>query len=100
MEHFNMDRSFHEDFGMMAPSALPFNLQVSSSLPAQFPEPEPLRKEPNLVTASSKSGKRHQYSKDQWEELKPLIRRLYNEENKTFSKVASILRDSHDFFPT
>lgn len=39
-------------------------------------------------------------SKDRWEELKPLIHRLYIDENKKFQEVAAILRDSYGFLPT
>jgi len=43
---------------------------------------------------------RQQLSKDEWESLKPLIQRLYIEENQTFRDIATTLRDSHGFFPT
>jgi hypothetical protein len=42
----------------------------------------------------------HQNLKKRWELLKPLIQRVYIEENKPFSYLASILRDEYDFTPT
>jgi len=39
-------------------------------------------------------------SHDSWEELKPLIYRLYIEENMAFSSVAKIIHESHGFLPT
>ena len=42
----------------------------------------------------------HQSLKKKWESLKPLIQRVYIEENKPFSYLASILRDEYDFTPT
>jgi len=38
--------------------------------------------------------------KTKWEELRPVIRRLYIEENKTFRKIAIILCNSYGFTPT
>jgi len=38
--------------------------------------------------------------KSKWEELKPVIRRLYIDENKTFRKIATIIRDTYNFTPT
>jgi hypothetical protein len=42
----------------------------------------------------------HQSLKKRWESLKPLIQRVYIEENKPFSYLASVLRDEYDFTPT
>jgi hypothetical protein len=42
----------------------------------------------------------HQSLKERWESLKPLIQRVYMEENKPFPYLASILRDEHEFKPT
>jgi hypothetical protein len=36
----------------------------------------------------------------QWESLKPLIQRIYIDENKPFPYLAKILREEHDFEPT
>jgi hypothetical protein len=46
------------------------------------------------------AGRRSQPSKDRWEDLKPYIRRVYMEENKTLQQLAEILRDEFEFFPT
>ena len=97
-----MDRSIHEDFEMVDSSALPFDLQASpSTLFLQSTEHSAIHDDrPLTAPISSTSGKRHQYSSAQWEELKPLIRRLYLDENRTFTDVATTLRDTHGFFPT
>jgi uncharacterized membrane protein len=39
-------------------------------------------------------------ARQQWESLKPLIQRVYIEENKSFPYLANILRDEHGFEPT
>jgi hypothetical protein len=43
---------------------------------------------------------RQLYSKEQWEAQKPVIYRLYNQENKPYSRVVEILRTKHNLFPT
>jgi hypothetical protein len=49
---------------------------------------------------SHPAGRRSQPSKDRWEDLKPYIRRVYMEENKTLQQLAEVLRDEFEFFPT
>jgi hypothetical protein len=39
-------------------------------------------------------------TRQQWESLKPLIQRVYIEENKPFPYLVNILRDEHGFEPT
>jgi hypothetical protein len=39
-------------------------------------------------------------TRQQWESLKPLIQRIYMEENKPFPYLERILRDEHGFEPT
>ena len=39
-------------------------------------------------------------ARQQWEILKPLIQRIYIEENKPFSFLAKVLRNEHGFEPT
>ena len=39
-------------------------------------------------------------TRQQWESLKPLIQRVYIEENKPFPYLANILRDEYGFEPT
>jgi hypothetical protein len=39
-------------------------------------------------------------TRQQWEALKPLIQRIYIEEDKPFPYLARILRDEHGFEPT
>jgi hypothetical protein len=36
----------------------------------------------------------------QWESLKPLIQRLYIEENKPFTDIVKIIREKYGFEPT
>ena len=36
----------------------------------------------------------------EWEDVKPLIRRVYLDENKPFNYLARILRTEHGFEPT
>lgn len=43
---------------------------------------------------------RQSLSREQWENLKDLISRLYVDENKTFRKIATILLEAHGFEPT
>jgi hypothetical protein len=45
-------------------------------------------------------GGRQLYSREQWETQKPVIYRLYNQENKPYIRVVEILRTKHNFFPT
>jgi hypothetical protein len=69
----------------------------STSIPRVF-----LPREPDeLIDPSSLGlGGRKTYSKEQWDAQKPVIRRLYNEENKPFKRVIEILRMEHNFVPT
>jgi hypothetical protein len=46
------------------------------------------------------SASRKMYPKEQWLALKPLIHRLYIDENQTFTKVAEYLQEHHGFNPT
>lgn len=43
---------------------------------------------------------RYVISNTQWEDLKPLIKQLYIEENRTFKCTAAILSDNYGFNPT
>jgi hypothetical protein len=93
--------SFHEEdsFTAQSASALPFNItaEVAGSYPEQIPM------ESRAANASQPHpglGGREQYSKEQWDAQKPVIRQLYNLENKPFKRVIDILRTEHNFFPT
>ena len=46
------------------------------------------------------NARRNKYSKQQWLELKPIIKQLYIDEGQTFSKVAEYLQEYHGFTPT
>jgi len=52
------------------------------------------------VSIPSARVQRQVLSQDQWEDLKPIIRRLYIEENQTFPKICTILSSTHGFTPT
>jgi hypothetical protein len=45
-------------------------------------------------------ARRKMYPKEQWLTLKPLIHRLYIDENQTFTKVAEYLQELYGFNPT
>jgi hypothetical protein len=51
------------------------------------------------TTVFQPSGVR-EISRQQWEGLKPLIQRVYIDENKPFPYLADILRKDHGFEPT
>jgi hypothetical protein len=46
------------------------------------------------------NARRKMYPKEQWLALKPVIQRLYIDENQTFTKVAEYLDQNHGFKPT
>jgi Clr5 domain len=46
------------------------------------------------------NARRKMYPKEQWLSLKPVIQRLYIDENQTFTKVAEYLDQNHGFKPT
>lgn len=57
----------------------------------------------NPLTMSSSEGTKlvkRQLTKDEWDALKPDIRKLYIDENKSFSQVSSVLKNDHQFNPT
>jgi len=43
---------------------------------------------------------RKQLKPEEWEELRPVIKKLFIDENKTYDKVAAFLRHRNDFHPT
>jgi hypothetical protein len=49
---------------------------------------------------SSTTGLRQQLSRQEWEVLKPLIERLYIEEDRTFAYIADFLSTQNKFRPT
>jgi len=52
-----------------------------------------------LHQVSSEPGVR-EATRQQWETLKPLIKRIYIDEDKPFPYLARILREEHQFEPT
>lgn len=51
-------------------------------------------------TAGSSTFLRQTLSKDEWDGLKPVIQRLYIEENHNFRMISTFLRDKYGFAPT
>jgi len=70
------------------------------SQPYRVIQPEPCSIVALPVPNPSARVARQVLSKDEWEQLKPIIRQLYIEENKTFRKISTILSRSHGFTPT
>jgi hypothetical protein len=54
----------------------------------------------SAMSTQSAINPKRQLSHREWEELKPLIRRLYIEENRTFKDIARLLCEHHNFLPT
>jgi hypothetical protein len=52
------------------------------------------------IQTSSKHLGVAEMKRQQWKSLKPLIQRVYIEEDKSFLDVAAMLRDEHGFEPT
>jgi len=61
-----------------------------------FPALEP----PDALAAAPNPVARQVLSKDEWDRLKPVIQRLYIDENLPRPRVAAILRESYGFAPT
>ena len=82
------------NFSPLAPAssiAFPFDQQ-----PPFQPHIQPMPVEEDI----SNVPESHQNLKKKWESLKPLIQRVYIEENKPFSYLARILRNEYKFTPT
>jgi hypothetical protein len=94
-----MDTSYAEDACIAQYSALP----STTPAPAMELLPEQLLAQ-SLPHPAARSvpgrGGLQLYSKEQWEAQKPIIRRLYNHENKPYNRVVDILGAEHNFFPT
>jgi len=83
-----------------AQSAYPFYHSPEHPYPGQLPNISPTHATPSDDQASNVQSHRQILSKDRWEELRPLIQRLYIDENKTFKAITEILREIHNFVPT
>jgi hypothetical protein len=55
---------------------------------------------PGLEKVRELDLRRKMCPKEQWLELKPVIKRLYVDEGLTFLKVAEYLQEHYDFNPT
>lgn len=53
-----------------------------------------------VKTPRSRSRGKRSISEQEWEDVKPLIQRVYLDENKPFPYLAYILRTEHGFEPT
>jgi hypothetical protein len=68
--------------------------------PNQQPPFQPLIQPIPVGGDMSNAPESYQSLREKWESLKPLIQRVYMEENKPFPYLAGILRDEHGFQPT
>jgi hypothetical protein len=95
-----MDSFREEDvFTLQSASALSFN--IAGGVNGNYPDQLPIQsRAQEAFQTHSGLGGRELYSKEQWEAQKPIIRQLYNLENKPFKRVIDILRTEHNFFPT
>jgi hypothetical protein len=54
----------------------------------------------NVTLTVARPVPRQVLSSDKWEQLRPLIGRLYLREKKTFRMISAILQENHGFSPT
>jgi hypothetical protein len=54
----------------------------------------------NTLRRSKERKGKLKMSRHQWEDMKPLIQRIYIDDNKPFPYLAHILRTEHGFAPT
>jgi hypothetical protein len=80
-------------------SALPFAFPPNTRefFACQLPEQTSVQQ---LAQYSTWLGGKGIYSKEQWDIQKPVIRQLYNVENKPYKRVMEILRNEYNFSPT
>lgn len=72
----------------------------ASSHPVFFHD---LEQHPQIIEADSQEPGKTRLGgdiKQRWESLKPLIQRIYIEEDKPFPYLAKVLREEHGFDPT
>ena len=95
-----MDSFRGEDvFTGQSVSALPS--EITGGVTGNYPEQLPIQSRAQEAFKPHPAlGGRELYSKERWEAQKPIIRQLYNLENKPFKRVIDILRTEHNFFPT
>jgi hypothetical protein len=86
-----MDTSNFPPLSPASPGAFLFNQQ---------PPSQPLLQPMPVGGDMSNAPESHQSLKERWKSLKPLIQRVYMEENKPFPYLAGILRDEYGFEPT
>ncbi|KAH8602002.1 hypothetical protein B0O99DRAFT_127737 [Bisporella sp. PMI_857] len=91
-----MDNRIYQHVAPPSPSTIPFYPPYGQALPRQKLEPACSA----APVDQSAPIPRQILSKDHWEDLRPLIQRLYIDENKTFRAITEILRESHNFVPT
>jgi hypothetical protein len=72
---------------------------LSSDRAYQYPSVENVEQVQEVEVFQGLKGK-HEMSRQQWEDMKPLIQRIYIDENKPFPYLAHILRTEHGFIPT
>jgi hypothetical protein len=85
-----------------AAAALPstFSFEETRPLPEQLYPFSSVQPVALVKTARSSSRGCRPISSQEWEDVKPLIQRVYLDENKPFPYLARILRTEHGFEPT
>jgi hypothetical protein len=86
-------------FTPLNPTFFPQRRQRPASIDMAMPLECPSQIVPKEGQVSANPGIRAM-SRQQWEELKPLIEQTYVQENKPFPYLAEVLRRDHGFEPT
>jgi hypothetical protein len=84
----------------MDASALPLQSLMEPKLPYALTPGQPFATAPAALQVSNATKLQRQLSGEEWNELRPLIQRLYITEKKTFLEVSDILSKYHGFRPT
>ncbi|KAE8444779.1 hypothetical protein EG329_014239 [Mollisiaceae sp. DMI_Dod_QoI] len=80
----------------------------SHSLSAEATPPQDMQHDPQepsalgkLLSSVGETNTKHgMISKEDWEKLKPIVKRLYIDENETFKTISTHLAEYHNFEPT
>lgn len=85
-----------------AAAALPsaFSFEETRPLSEQLHPFSPVQQIALVNTPRSRARGKRPISTQEWEDVKPLIQRVYLDENKPFPYLARILRTEHGFEPT
>jgi hypothetical protein len=83
-----------------AAAALPIAVEETTPLPEQLYPFSSVQPIPPVQAPRSRTRVKLSMSGREWEDVKPLIQRVYLDENKPFLYLARILRAEHGFEPT